>query len=207
MRYNMLLILAIRPLFLGAVKRSVAKRLMLHAVEPSTHSEHLKLCIAAARRNIRLGRRLTTLNISRKSPLHAEQHYSFNATVCLVLEDLISDEEVSEEEKEARNRDIVFGIEVEEEGLTNFGQTSSNTLRHLWTLALRLTGAIAQTQEVNNAQLVEHRLAPPVMTTLPGYSMPRMQTGEDHALYDELVAWVDDEWPVYNTGLYNGFMQ
>ncbi|KAL7785914.1 hypothetical protein V8C37DRAFT_412719 [Trichoderma ceciliae] len=207
MRYNMLLILAIRPLFLGAVKRSVAKRLMVQRIEPSTHSEHLKLCIAAARRNIRLGRQLTTMDISRKSPLHSEQHYSFNATVCLILEDLISEEEVSEEEKEARNRDIIFGIEVEEEGLTNFGQTSSNALRHLWTLAHRLTGSISQTREVNNALSVEQRLAPPMMTTLPGYPMPRMQIGEDHALYDELVAWVDDEWPMYSTGLYGEFMQ
>lgn len=199
----MLLILAIRPLFLGAVKRSVARRLVVQTAEPSMHSEHLKLCIAAARRNIRLGRRLTTLNISRKSPLHAEQHYSFNATVCLILEDLISDEEVSEEEREARNSDIIFGIELEEDGLTNFGQTSSNTLRHLWTLARRLTGSMAQTQEL----LVEQRLAPPMMTTHAGYSVPRIQTGEDHALYDELVAWVDDEWPTHNTGLYSGFMQ
>ncbi|KAH6609952.1 n-terminal binuclear zn cluster-containing dna binding domain-containing [Trichoderma cornu-damae] len=209
MRYNMLLILAIRPLFLGAVKRSVARRLMVQTVEPYTHSEHLKLCIAAARRNIRLGRQVTTVNISRRSPLHAEQHYSFNATVCLILEDLISEEEVSEEEKEARNRDIIFGIEVEEEGLTNFGQTSSNTLRHLWTLARRLTSSIVQPQEVSNVQQVEQQLAPPMMTTLPGpgYSMPPMQIGEDHALYDELVAWVDDEWPMYNTGLHSGFMQ
>ncbi|KAM0454813.1 hypothetical protein ACHAPV_008186 [Trichoderma viride] len=209
MRYNMLLILAIRPLYLGAVKRSIAKRLMLQTVDSYTHSEHLKLCIAAARRNIRLGRQVRALNIARKSPLYAEQHFSFNATVCLILEDLISDEEVSEEEREARNRDILFGIQIEEEGLTGFGQTSalSNTLRHLWTLARRLTGSIAQAQEVSTAQLVEQRLAPPMMTTLPGYSMPRMQTGEDHALYDELVAWVDDEWPVYSTGLYNGFMQ
>ncbi|PTB65547.1 hypothetical protein BBK36DRAFT_1141505 [Trichoderma citrinoviride] len=209
MRYNMLLILAIRPLFLGAVKRSVARRLVVQTAEPSsTHTEHLKLCIAAARRNIRLGRQLTTLNISRKSPLHAEQHYSFNATVCLILEDLISDEEVSAEEREARNNDILFGIELEEDGLTNFGQTSSNTLRHLWTLARRLTGSMAQTQELNNARMAELQLAPPMLTTLGGYpSMPRMQIGEDHALYDELVAWVDDEWSIYNTGLFNGFMQ
>lgn len=202
MRYNMLLILAIRPLYLGAVKRSIAKRLMLQTVDSYTHSEHLKMCIAAARRNIRLGRRVRASDIARESPLYAEQHFSFNATVCLILEDLISDEQVSEEEREARNRDILFGIQVEEEGLT----ASSNTLRHLWTLARRLTGSIAQAQEVSAAQL-EQRLAPPMMTTLPGYSMPRMQTGEDHALYDELVAWVDDEWPVYSTGLYNGFMQ
>ncbi|KAL7941362.1 hypothetical protein V8C42DRAFT_334957 [Trichoderma barbatum] len=209
MRYNMLLILAIRPLFLGAVKRSIAKRLVVQTAEPSsTHSEHLKLCIAAARRNIRLGRRLATLNISRKSPLHAEQHYSFNATVCLILEDLISDEEVSEEEREARNSDINFGIELEEDGLTNFGQTSSNSLRHLWALARRLMGSMAQTQELNNARLVEQRFAPPMMTTPTDYSMPRLQIGEDHALYDELVAWVDDEWPpMYNTGLFSGFMQ
>ncbi|UKZ83004.1 hypothetical protein TrVFT333_010805 [Trichoderma virens FT-333] len=209
MRYNMLLILAIRPLFLGAVKRSIAKRLVVQASETSSmHSEHLKLCIAAARRNIRLGRQLATLNISRKSPLHAEQHFSFNATVCLILEDLISDEEVSDEEREARNSDIMFGIELEEDGLGNFGQTSSNSLRHLWALAQRLMNSMAQSQELNNARLAEQRFAPPMMTTPTDYSMPLLQIGEDHALYDELVAWVDDEWPpMYNTGLFSGFTQ
>lgn len=209
MRYNMLLILAIRPLFLGAVKRSIAKRLMVQTTETNMmYSEHLTLCITAARRNIRLGRRLAALNLSRKSPLHAEQHYSFNATVCLILEDLISDEEVSEEEREARNNDIMFGIQLEEDGITNFGQASSNSLRHLWALARRLTDSMVQTQELNNAGLAGQRFAPPMMTTPTDYSMPVLQTGEDHALYDELVAWVDDEWPpMYNTGLFSGFMQ
>ncbi|KAH0522877.1 hypothetical protein TsFJ059_006664 [Trichoderma semiorbis] len=209
MRYNMLLILAIRPLFLGAVKRSIAKRLMVQTTETNMmYSEHLTLCITAARRNIRLGRQLAALNFSRKSPLHAEQHYSFNATVCLILEDLISDEEVSEEEREARSNDIMFGIQLEEDGITNFGQASSNSLRHLWALARRLMDSMVQTQELNNAGLAGQRFAPPMMTTPTDYSMPVLQTGEDHALYDELVAWVDDEWPpMYNTGLFSGFMQ
>ncbi|KAL7931506.1 hypothetical protein V8C35DRAFT_309691 [Trichoderma chlorosporum] len=209
MKYNMLLILAIRPLFLGAVKRSIAKRLVTQINETSsTYSEHLKLCIAAARRNIRLGRQLATLNISRKSPLYAEKHYSFNATVCLILEDLISDEEVSEEEREARNSDILFGIELEEEGLANVSQASSNSLRHLWALARRLMSSMVQTQELHNARLAEQRYAPPMMTTPADYSMPLLHIGEDHALYDELVAWVDDEWsPMHNTGLFSGFMQ
>ncbi|KAJ4855670.1 fungal zn(2)-Cys(6) binuclear cluster domain-containing protein [Trichoderma breve] len=209
MRYNMLLILAIRPLFLGAVKRSIAKRLMVQTTETNMmYSEHLTLCITAARRNIRLGRQLAALNLSRKSPLHAEQHYSFNATVCLILEDLISDEEVSEEEREARSNDIMFGIQLEEDGITNFGQASSNSLRHLWALARRLMDSMVQTQELNNAGLAGQRFAPPMMTTPTDYSMPVLQTGEDHALYDELVAWVDDEWPpMYNTGLFSGFMQ
>ncbi|KAK5996500.1 hypothetical protein PT974_01835 [Cladobotryum mycophilum] len=205
MRYNMLIILAIRPLFLSAVKKSVARYLMLQPSDVNSQSHHLKFCIAAARRNIRLGRHMRNLDISRKVHLQAESQFIFDATVCLILEDLISEDEVSPEEMEARTQDIAFGIDMEQQSLRLSGSTRSTTLQQLRLLVDKLTGA--GSMDLTMTLDFEPQMQPAMSMSMPDYTLPpRMQIGEDHELYGELMAWVDDEWPMQtDSDMFTGF--
>lgn len=206
MRYNGLLVLAIRPLFFLAVKKSVAKRLMIQPADPNPQSDQLKLCISAARLNMRLGRHIINMSPNQnRKPVHAELHFIINAAICLILESLVFDEKISLEEIEARNRDIEFAMEVED-GIESSGIAENqlpSTLRDLQSLVRRLTTPINFDFNTAPPAVDTHMLQP----TMPhDTTMPLMPISQDHALYEELVAWVDDEWPMYNP-MYSAFMQ
>ncbi|KAK8919865.1 putative transcriptional regulatory protein [Metarhizium anisopliae] len=201
MRYNQLLIVAIRPLFLSAVKRAVADRLMgqTTTMDSVPQIENLKCCISAAIRNMALARHLSTLNGQRKT-LHAGLHFIFHAAVCLILRPLVFREESSQEEAIAAMNDVDYGIkkmlEAASKGNTD-GQQCAETLQELRCLVGRLTAPLGQDPILSTISSSAPTIAPHLVSQeLPP---PPMPIGDDPVLYDELVTWMGDDWPIYNS--------
>jgi hypothetical protein len=201
MRYNQLLIVAIRPLFLSAVKRAVADRLMNQTttMDSVPRVEHLKCCISAAVRNAALARHLSTLNGHRKT-LHAGLHFIFHAAVCLILRPLVFREESSQDAAIAAMNDVDYGIqkmlEAASKGNTD-GQRCAETLQELRCLVERLTAPVGHDPMLSMASSSALPLAPHLISQeLPP---PPMAIGDDPVLYDELVTWMGDDWPIYNS--------
>lgn len=201
MRYNQLLIVAIRPLFLSAVKRAVADRLMAqaHTADNNPHLGHLKCCIAAAGRNIHLTRHLLTLNGHRKL-LQAGLHFIFNAAVVAVLHPLVFKNDTPESEVMAAKNNIDFAIEMMMEAMKKGnadGQRCAETLHELQTLVTRLLVPIGHDPMLSMAAT---STAPPVNSTVlsQDFMPPPLPVADDPVLYDELVTWMGDDWPIYN---------
>ncbi|QLI66493.1 uncharacterized protein G6M90_00g035230 [Metarhizium brunneum] len=201
MRYNQLLVVAIRPLFLSAVKRAVADRLMgqTTTMDSVPQIENLKCCISAAIRNMALARHLSTLNGQRKT-LHAGLHFIFHAAVCLILRPLVFREESSQEEAIAAMNDVDYGIkkmlEAASKGNTD-GQRCAETLQELRCLVGRLTAPLGQDPILSTISSSAPTIAPHLVSQeLPP---PPMPIGDDPVLYDELVTWMGDDWPIYNS--------
>jgi hypothetical protein len=200
MRYNQLLIVAIRPLFLSAVKRAVADRLMNQTttMDAVPQVEHLKCCIAAAVRNMSLARHLSTLNGHRKT-LHAGLHFTFHAAVCLILRPLVFRDQSLHEDAISAMNDVDYGIakmlEAATKGNTD-GHRSAETLQELRRLVERLTAPGDQDPMLSMAS----SSAPPMAPHLVSQELPPppMPIGDDPVLYDELVTWMGDDWPLYN---------
>ncbi|KAK2594203.1 hypothetical protein QQS21_008092 [Conoideocrella luteorostrata] len=200
MRYNQLLIVAIRPLFLSAVKRAVADRLMAQttSVDDIPQIEHLKCCIAAAVRNMALARHLSTLNGHRKT-LHAGLHFVFHAAVCLILRPLVFRKESSQEDAIAAMNDVNFSVEkmleASSKGNTD-GQSCADTLQELQRLVERLLAPFSRDPMLS---METSSSVPPMTPHLVGsQEPPPMPIGDDPILYDELVTWMGDDWPIYN---------
>lgn len=200
MRYNQLLIVAIRPLFLSAVKRAVADRLMAQTttMDSVPQVEHLKCCISAASRNAVLARHLSTLNGHRKT-LHAGLHFIFHAAVCLILRPLVFREQSTQEDAIAAMNDVDYAIEkmleAASKGNTD-GQRCAETLQELRNLVERLTAPVGRDPMLGMAS----SSAPPIAPHLGSQDLPPppMPIGDDPVLYDELVTWMGDDWPIYN---------
>ncbi|KND92624.1 hypothetical protein TOPH_02856 [Tolypocladium ophioglossoides CBS 100239] len=207
MRYNQLLIVAIRPLFYAAVRRAVAARLMAQPAapapapapdpDPDPQLGHLRCCLAAAARNMRLARRVIALNGHRKL-LHAGLHFIFNAAVCLILRRLVVRDEDAAGALRAAAADVDFAIaqmrEAAAKGNADGGR-SEQTLRDLRALVARLTAPPADPVVLAGGAAPGPSVAP----LLPEHdTLPPMAIGEDPMLYDELVTWMGDDWPIYN---------
>ncbi|KHN95881.1 uncharacterized protein MAM_06243 [Metarhizium album ARSEF 1941] len=196
MRHNQLLIVAIRPLFLSAVKRAVADHLMgqTTTADDAPQIEHLKCCISAAVRNMALARHLSTLNGHRKI-LHAGLHFIFHAAVCLILQPLVFRAESSEEEAIAAMNDVDYGIEkmleAASKGNTD-GQRCAETLQELRCLVGRLTAPLGQDIASSSAPTIAPQ---PVSQEFVPTPPP---IGDNTVLYDELVTWMGDDWPICN---------
>ena len=188
MRYNQLLIVAIRPLFLTVVKRAVADRLMAQSLSGATPAQtaHLQLCIDAATHNMRLARHVSGLNGGRKL-LHSALHFTFHAAVCLILRPLVFTD------ASTASADVDFGIEIMfkagAQGNTD-GRRCGDTLQELRALVHRL---LAPPDDVgigtSSAPLVVPEAQAPIPIPMPG--------ADDPVLYDELMTWMGDDWPGY----------
>ncbi|KAK3402420.1 hypothetical protein B0T20DRAFT_345053 [Sordaria brevicollis] len=94
MAYNQLIILAIRPAFLTAVKKKVANTWLTPGLEvsgaepenPLTHA--IRRCSDAARRNLRIGRRLQIISPGGKL-LVQDLHHIFNAAIILLMHQIL----------------------------------------------------------------------------------------------------------------------
>lgn len=197
MHRNQLLILAARPLFFAAVKRSFAERVVTQRSSFESHPQavHLMSCVAAARRNMHLARHLVTLN-RRGKLLHAGLHFVFDAAVCLLLHELAADETTPTEDgpgdaDASTGADVDFAIQKlqEDAGFGNrLARDSADTLQHLRSLLARLKLPM------------DPSLVPAVMA--PELLQPQMQidaTGPQ-GLYDDLATWMDSDWPMYEGG-------
>lgn len=215
MRYNQLLIVAIRPLFYSAVKRAVAERLMAQppSADSSPHLGHLRRCTDAAARNMRLARRVVALNGHRKL-LHAGLHFIFNAAVCLILRGLVVARRDAAAELHAATGDVDFAVDMMREASAKGnadGGRSEQTLRDLRVLVARLTAAAPAGSGPAPAAsdpmalgagpaLAPSSMAPPLLSHEHHLDLlPPMAIGEDPVLYDELMTWMGDDWPIYSS--------
>ncbi|KAG6299373.1 hypothetical protein E4U09_008195 [Claviceps aff. purpurea] len=203
MRYNQLLILAIRPLLLSAVKRAVAGLFVTQnsPMEVKPQNEPLKLCIAAAVRNMALARHVSTLNGDRKT-LHAGLHFIFHAAVCLILRPLVFKHENLPDDAISAMNDVDYGIskmlEASAKGNTD-GRACADTLGELRRLVERLLAPSEQCPllEVPPSLSSAASMVPHLVGTQEGPLPPR-PIGNDPVLYDEFVTWMGDDWPIYN---------
>ncbi|KAG6179787.1 hypothetical protein E4U27_003064 [Claviceps purpurea] len=203
MRYNQLLILAIRPLLLSAVKRAVAGLFVAQnsPMEVKPQTEPLKLCIAAAVRNMALARHVSTLNGDRKT-LHAGLHFIFHAAVCLILRPLVFKHENLPDDAISAMNDVDYGIskmlEASAKGNTD-GRACADTLGELRRLVERLLAPSEQCPllEVPPSLSSAASMVPHLVGTQEGPLPPR-PIGNDPVLYDEFVTWMGDDWPIYN---------
>ncbi|KAG6034283.1 hypothetical protein E4U41_006599 [Claviceps citrina] len=203
MRYNQLLIVAVRPLLLSAVKRAVGGLLTAQKCPPegTSQNEHLKCYIEAAVRNMALARHLSTLSGHRKT-LHAGLHFVFHAAVCLILRPLVFKNETVQDDAISALNDVDYGIstmlEASRKGNSD-GQACAVTLQELRSLverllALRGQETISQATSSSATFLATHLVAGSQETA----ATPPMPIGDDPVLYNELVTWMGDDWPLYN---------
>ncbi|RYP80539.1 hypothetical protein DL769_002423 [Monosporascus sp. CRB-8-3] len=207
MFYNQLLILTVRPIFFMAVKKAVADRFTDRNWNLDKHSQlaHIRQCIDAARRNLRLGRWIRDTTLSRKL-LTSTLHNIFNAATILLLNQLLFDS--FDEHRDAA--DVYFAIEcfqVEARGENNYAIDCARVLKDLQALVMRLRNQTLEDQGlVRSSQLsppqaqlsattaydVGFILNPEVpQGILP--SQPLLTPGINIDLYNQLSDWVDDD--------------
>ncbi|KAM3528602.1 hypothetical protein NHJ13051_002293 [Beauveria bassiana] len=202
MRYNQLIIVATRPLFFIAVKKSVAERLMPQgsSKEYNIQLAHLRMCIDAASNNIKLARHFMTINRHPK-PLHAMLHYCFSASVCLILESLVYPQQSATPDQNAsRSADIQFALDIlqgcERLKSNPSDKSCTETLHDLQLLVARLTTPVHLDPQIGNPHLQALGLTNSFPQPPPP---PPMPIESEPALYNELVNWMDDDWFMYGT--------
>jgi hypothetical protein len=131
-----LLLLTVRPIFFVAIKKSFAERYVCRRWTIENHSQlaHIRACSDAARRNLRLARRL--LAISNRRLLQAPLHHIFNAAIILMLQELVCTN-LGPHDIE----DVLFTIEIfEAESRTgsNYALDCHRVLQDLRSLVTRL---------------------------------------------------------------------
>ncbi|RYP18506.1 hypothetical protein DL765_003881 [Monosporascus sp. GIB2] len=211
MFYNQLLILTVRPIFFMAVKKAVADRFTDRNWNLEKHSQlaHIRQCIDAARRNLRLGRWIRDTTLSRKL-LTSTLHNIFNAATILLLNQLLFDS--FDEPRDAT--DVYFAIEcfeVEARGENNYAIDCARVLKDLEALVIRLRN---QTLEdpvlVRSSQLSPPQTLPATTAYDVGFilnpevppdilpSQPQLAAGINIDLYNQLSDWVDaDDFRLY----------
>lgn len=219
MAYNQLLILTVRPIFFMAVKKAVAERFINHSWNLENYSQisHIRQCIDAARRNLRLGRWMRDLTQTRKL-LSSTLHNIFNAAIILLLYRLLVD---TLDEGDAM--DVLFVIEcydAEARGHNNYAKDCASVLRDLTSLIQQLRNRNLENLSLdssssptpNMAWQVQQQQQQPVATTaydvgfILNPEVPVLPVSTPHtssALYIELTTWMDQDDPL---PLYNDYM-
>lgn len=176
MQSNQLLILASRPLFFAAVKRSFAERVVTQQSSFESHPQalYLKACVGAAKHNIRLARHLVTLN-RRGKLLYSSLHILLDAAIVVLLHELANDETTPTEDNSfndsAADVDFVMQRLGEEARLgSSYARDAGDTLRSLKGVLTRLK-----------------------MPLDPGMVAAESAMGEGGP-YDELTGWMDSDW-------------
>ncbi|RYP03112.1 hypothetical protein DL764_005373 [Monosporascus ibericus] len=213
MFYNQLLILTVRPIFFMAVKKAVADRFTNRNWNLEKHSQlaHIRQCIDAARRNLRLGRWIRDTTLSHKL-LTSTLHNIFNAATILLLNQLLFDS--FDEYQDAA--DVNFAIEcfeVEARGENNYAIDCARVLNDLKALVSRLRNQTLEDQVLVRSSPLSPPQAQLSATTAydvgfilnpevpPGIlpSHPQLTPGINIDLYNQLSDWVDDDdFHLYN---------
>lgn len=207
MRYNQLVIVATRPLFFIAVKKSVAERLMSHTATTDLNSRlgHLKSCIESAKSNMRLARHFIMINRHARQ-LHTLLHYALSAAVCLILQDLVySQGSLTSEEIMDKDRDIQYAISLldEDELCRGESQQSGTCTQALHDLRVLVARLVARPENTHDG--IPH--SDPTQGQPMGFSnafpIETLQVGSEPGLYNELVTWMNDDWLSYNSFVEN----
>jgi hypothetical protein len=205
MAYNQLIVLTTRPVFFAAVKQAVAKRLVhgCQSNKPSSFSPQIQACPQAAHRNLVLAQRLIA---SSRKLLQAGLHFVFNATVVLLLNQILCcTQDVKQTDSASGNKPTLCGpdphapdirsalhiFEEEARTGTNYPRDCSKVLQDLKVLTDRYLALACQ--------------AVTPQTTVPDPHMdPQTQSGNSHPVslqfsqpillegddgYEKMVAW------------------
>lgn len=228
MAQGQLIILTIRPILFMAVKKAVADRFVSRqwSIEDHPQIQLIRECSDTARRNLRLGRWIRDISPSHKLLL-PDLHHIFNAAIVLMLHQIVfvnlRTNDVS---------DITFAIDSfdREAGTgSNYGKDCAKVLQDLSALVHGLRSAMFESMAVvgrgDNVPIPGEQILASysgqggaAFTTGPGpgggdahlnqgaaaaapqFPLPPPPAGE--ALYQELVAWIDND----DMQLYNNFL-
>lgn len=202
MRANQLLIIAVRPLFLLAVKKVLAQRMMLTEITTDLDRRlgPLHLCIEAARQNFFHARQLSLLRRYPR-PSHQTLHFVFTATTCLILQDLVYDRQQQTAEEIARREDdIELGIMMLQQDencrLVPVNNGCVETLTDLAAVVARLMTPPPKPPSPRDRAL---RLDPSLASlSLDNSYGPPSSSVPDGAAYGKIAKWMDVDWLTEN---------
>ena len=205
MAYNQLIVLTTRPVFFAAVKQAVAKRLVYSCKpdELSSFSPQIQACPKAAHRNLVLAQRLIA---SQRKLLQAGLHFVFNATVILLLNQILCcTQDVKQIEPASANKptlcapdpyapDIRRALRIFEEEArtgTNYPKDCSKVLQDLKVLtdrylALECQVAAPRTTGPDSYVDPQTRSGNSQSVSLQ-FSQPMLLEGDDG--YEKMMAW------------------
>lgn len=207
MAHNQLVLLTTRPIFFAAVKQAVAQRIVENRTYTERHSQgrHIQACSIAAHRNLLLAQRITQ---SSRKLLQAGMHFVFNAAVILLLNRIMSAQDVDVGQVAGHGltmtpaqiqheSSIHFAIQTFEEEArtgTNYPRDCCRVLQDLRALTERylasryplleqkvMSDHIHASQADNaNAYPVDLQMAQPAL-------------GESDEIYEEMMTWVQSD--------------
>lgn len=143
MHANHLLILTLRPTLLAAVEVALSGT---HTPPHQPAAPQWETCIAAALRNMRLARHLTTLHQPRRL-LHSSLHFVFSAVMCFMLQGLLGSDDLT------TCREVDFAAELfdrEAQTGNTYGLSCAGALRELQMLVAKRKGG-AMAMEIEQA--------------------------------------------------------
>ena len=186
MHHNHLVILAIRPLLLHCIKRLFAEHLSDASATIDTHPQvaHLRACAAAAERNINLTRHI--LSLTRRKLLHVGLSQLFTSALVLLLYDMAPHSTTPTEERPSSSSHVDFAVEVfHRVAMTGdrYGTVCSETLRSLQLAVARLSSPNVghMAGMVNDVSFTQGEVS---------------AMGGGGMVYDDLMAWMDRDWPM-----------
>lgn len=136
MLHNQLLILTTRPWLLRVVQDRLTT-----SDESKPPPPHIKICMAAARHNVRLARHLLVINQPRKL-LHTALHLLLSSGICILMQELVYNWVMTQDEIATGHRMVDFVLETfdAEARMGNLvGRDGSQTLRELRLLLHRVS--------------------------------------------------------------------
>jgi hypothetical protein len=190
--------------FFTVVKRAVAERYMQRdewSIEEHPHLRHIEACSEAAQNNMQLSQWVIGLHSSKRL-LQAGLHFLFNATIVLLLKQLLHGHGV------APDTETAFAIGVfdeESKSGSNYAIDCCKVLQDLKALVDRSISRVAQRPSATSTQSF---LA--TVTTqdgsdnasFPVVPPPTFQISEGDAVYHELMTWMQND----NSQLHNSFL-
>lgn len=185
MMHNHLLILTTRAWLLRVVQDRLTT-----TEESKPPPPHIKICMAAARHNLRLARHILVINQPRKL-LHTGLYLLLNSAVCILMQELVYNWVMTQDEIATGHRMVDFAIETldNEARIGNLlGRDGSQTLRELRHLMTRVTlgpqGQGLSTSDQFHFSPTDN--AVPRDTSQAG--------GTQIAAWSELIGTIDDGW-------------
>ncbi|KAI9150275.1 transcriptional regulatory protein [Paramyrothecium foliicola] len=205
MQHNHLVILATRPVFFSAVRHTFAERLVTKAqpsIEGHPQLRHLQGCAGAAQRILQLaraGQHQQQRQGARRSVspvlLHGGLQFVLDAAICLLLQELVTDDGTADGELPSRNGAVDFAMALFREEGGDFAHDCAEALHQLRVLVGRL-------RKPMEGSFLAGQSSSAIDLNADGDASAQLQ-GEELAKYEDLVEWMHSEWPMldYTTAM------
>lgn len=203
MHFNHLIILALRPCLIAALKANINGLSSQPAAPPSSSTspsvhggspistQHAEAIASAAQRNMRLARHVATLHRPRRL-LHNGLCFVLTAVVCFQLQSLLGDEQVP-------MREVDFAIELfdrEAQTGNTYGINSVGALREL----KALIAIVKSGSDAAASSMLAMDLDASLVETASWIDGDPGQGGDTNSntLHDEVLSWMDQDWSTYD---------